>query len=398
MTDTSASSLLSYLPEDAWTVLIEPLDIKDRADSLLRESRDITFDYDTVYDELKNLPMASLSALPVLSPDISFRSNIFDNLGDDTRQKLEKIAQIASSSDLLILFCSTPSEERRFKKLFGWSSHELRDKFQFRHGDIAKGFRCDDIGISFIGYNELFGRTRLKRETRRIASRPIEHYLELKEGDLVVHLGNGIGRYHGLTTMKKGNVEKEYLVLEYSNNALLYVSPEQVDLIQKYIGAADIRPTLDTLGSKRWQNTKDKVTASTAELASELLRLKAIRASRQGFRYSAEDEIFLEFESAFPYEETPDQNTVMDDIKKDLSSEITMDRLVCGDVGFGKTELAMRAAFMVVSGGQQVAVLVPTTVLASQHYHTFSERMADYPVTVDMLSRFKTKKATKGNN
>jgi transcription-repair coupling factor (superfamily II helicase) len=204
---------------------------------------------------------------------------------------------------------------------------------------------------------------------------------------------HGIARFKGLRTITKSNSDKveEYLTLEFADRAVLHVPVSQIDLVQKYIGAGGLRPTLSKLGGKRWSKTKDKVAEAVTDLADELLRIQAARQAEPGIAYPADTAWQREFEASFIYTETEDQLAVIEDIKRDQMRERPMDRLLCGDVGYGKTELAMRAAFKVVEYGRQVAVLVPTTVLAEQHYKTFRERLADYPFTIGCLSRFRSK-------
>jgi len=244
-----------------------------------------------------------------------------------------------------------------------------------------------------IGHHEIFQRHRQRRRIRRHeAGRPLETWTDLRPGELVVHVLHGIGVYRGLQKMRKGDSaqQEEFLTLEFADRAVVHVPTSQIDLVQKYIGAAGRKPQLSTLGGKRWSNTKEKVAESVSELAEMLLRLQAVRSQAVGTAYPGDTQWQREFETAFLYEETEDQLLVATEIREDLGRIRPMDRLICGDVGYGKTELAMRAAFKVVEYGRQVAVLVPTTVLAEQHYETFRERMADYPFALGCLSRFRT--------
>ncbi len=208
----------------------------------------------------------------------------------------------------------------------------------------------------------------------------------------MVHVLHGIAVYRGLHKMRKGEAgqQEEFLTLEFADRAVVHVPTSQIELVQKYIGAGGRRPQLSTIGGKRWSKTKEKVAESVSELAESLLRLQARRTHAEGTAYPGDTQWQREFEAAFLYEETEDQLVVADEIRGDLTGPRPMDRLVCGDVGYGKTELAMRAAFKVVEYGRQVAVLVPTTVLAEQHYETFRERMAEYPFAIGCLSRFRS--------
>ncbi|MBU0716922.1 MAG: transcription-repair coupling factor, partial [Planctomycetes bacterium] len=243
-----------------------------------------------------------------------------------------------------------------------------------------------------VPHHEVFHRQRPRRRLRRLhAGRPIESWMDLKEGSPVVHVTHGIAVYRGLTKMRKGTSkqEEEFLSLEFAKKAMIHVPTSQIDLVQQYIGAGGRKPLLSKLGGKRWGRTKQQVADAIADLAESLLRVQAIREEAKGVAYPDDTEWQREFEASFLYEETEDQLLVAKDIRSDLTRARPMDRLVCGDVGYGKTELAMRAAFKVVEYGRQVAVLVPTTVLAEQHFTTFAERFAGYPFNIACLSRFR---------
>jgi len=220
---------------------------------------------------------------------------------------------------------------------------------------------------------------------------PLDSFVDLDIGDYVVHNEHGIGRFLGLDKIKIGDKPKDHLVIEYDRQEKLFVPVDQMNLVQKYISFQARKPKLYRLGSKEWQNTKNKVRKGIQKLAFELLSLQAMRMSIGGFKYPSDSEWQKEFESTFPYKETLDQMKATQEVKQDMESGKSMDRLLCGDVGYGKTEVAMRAAFKAVLGGKQVAYLVPTTILAEQHYQNFSSRLKNFAVNIEMLSRFKTK-------
>ncbi len=220
---------------------------------------------------------------------------------------------------------------------------------------------------------------------------PINNFVDLDIGDYIVHNQHGIGRFLGVDKIKIGDTLKEHLIVEYDRNEKLYVPIDRMNLIQKYIAFHVKRPKLNRLGTKEWQNTKAKVKKGIEKLALELLSLQAMRLSCPGFTFSRDTEWQKEFEATFPYKETADQLYVTQEVKSDMESAKPMDRLICGDVGYGKTEVAMRAAFKAVMDNKQVSYLVPTTILAQQHYHNFILRLNNFPVNVAMLSRFKTK-------
>jgi transcription-repair coupling factor (superfamily II helicase) len=219
---------------------------------------------------------------------------------------------------------------------------------------------------------------------------PIENFLDINTGDYVVHNQHGIGKFLGLEKIKVQDVYKDHLVIEYDREEKLYVPVDAMHLVQKYIAFQVRRPRLNRLGTKEWQKIKERARKGVQKLAWELLSLEAMRQSVSGFTYSADTEWQKEFEASFPYKETPDQITALLDVKTDLESSKPMDRLLCGDVGYGKTEVAMRAAFKIVMDNKQVCYLVPTTILAEQHYQNFSSRLKIFPINIQMLSRFKT--------
>jgi len=250
--------------------------------------------------------------------------------------------------------------------------------------------------LYLIPHHELFHRFETRRRVRRISadseSEATEAFLDLDVGDYVVHIDHGIARFAGLKTMRRGGITQEYLTLEFAGGATLHVPATQIDLVQKYIGGFEGKPPLSALGGKKWQKQKESVREAVKDLAAELLRVQAARHTQPGIRYPADTPWQHEFEAEFPFEETEDQLAAIEGTKYDMREDQPMDRLICGDVGFGKTEVAVRAAFKAVEYGKQVAILVPTTVLAEQHERTFQQRMADYPFRVESLSRFKTPK------
>ena len=237
---------------------------------------------------------------------------------------------------------------------------------------------------------EIFGVAKQRRPTRRRVTRRDSMLSELKPGDYVVHVEHGIGRFKGTGRTPRDEGDREYLILEYAAGDQLYVPTDHLDRVSPYIAAMDRPPTLTRLGSQEWNRTKERVQRSTQEMAAELLSLYAARELAEGHSFDSDVAWQVELEDAFPHEETPDQRDTIADIKADMERSRPMDRLICGDVGYGKTEVALRAAFKATVEGKQVAVLVPTTVLAQQHYVTFSQRLKAYPVTIEVLSRFRT--------
>ncbi|SHI64163.1 transcription-repair coupling factor [Parasporobacterium paucivorans] len=269
-------------------------------------------------------------------------------------------------------------------------------------GNLHKGFEYPDIKLVIITEKDIFGeKKKRKKKKSTYSGEKITNFSELGTGDYVVHENHGLGIYRGIEKIVTDNVTKDYIKIEYANSGILYILASKLDMIQKYADAsAERKPKLNRLGSVEWTKTKTRVRGAVREIAKDLVRLYAIRKDREGFQYSPDTVWQKEFEEMFPYSETEDQLNAVEDIKRDMESKKIMDRLICGDVGYGKTEVAIRAAFKAVQDGKQVAILVPTTILALQHYNTITDRMKDYPITVQLLSRFKTatnqKKGIKG--
>lgn len=258
-------------------------------------------------------------------------------------------------------------------------------------GNQLKGFEYPDLKLCVISDKEVFGEAKRKisRQNKKGVSK-IKSFTELKLGDYVVHANHGIGLYKGIKQLEVEGIKKDYLELSYDSGDTLYVPVEQLDFVQKYIGSEGKLPKVNKLGGSEWAKTKNKVKKSIADIAEDLMKLYAARATLKGHRYSKDTVWQKQFEDEFPYEETQDQIVAIEDIKKDMESDKPMDRLLCGDVGYGKTEVAIRAAFKAVMDGKQVAFLVPTTILAEQHYNNLVKRFSDFPVKIDMISRFRT--------
>ena len=259
------------------------------------------------------------------------------------------------------------------------------------YGRIAQGFEYPDIKFAVIAESDIFGAEKKKKaKKKKYEGEQIQAFSELKAGDYVVHEDHGIGIYRGVEKIEVNHIAKDYIKIEYGGGGTLYVLPTELSVLQKYASAGSAKPKLNKLGTQEWSNTKTKVRKAVDEVAEDLVQLYASRQAKKGHQFGPDTVWQKEFEELFPYEETEDQLTAIEETKKDMESDRIMDRLICGDVGYGKTEIAVRAAFKAVQEGMQVAVLVPTTILAQQHYNTFCERMHRYPVTVGMLSRFRT--------
>lgn len=259
------------------------------------------------------------------------------------------------------------------------------------HGSVLKGFEYPLLKFVVISETDIFGRQQRKKKKKTYEGQKIQNFSDLKVGDYVVHESHGLGVYKGIEKVAVDRVVKDYIKIEYRDGGNLYVLATGLDVIQKYASSdAAKKPKLNKLGTQEWTKTKSRVKAAVNEIAKDLVELYAIRQQKEGFLFSKDTVWQQEFEEMFPFEETGDQLLAIEATKSDMESPRIMDRLICGDVGYGKTEIAIRAAFKAVQDGKQVAYLVPTTILAQQHYNTFLQRMKDFPVRVEMMSRFRT--------
>ncbi|HYK71554.1 MAG TPA: transcription-repair coupling factor [Pseudoneobacillus sp.] len=266
---------------------------------------------------------------------------------------------------------------------------------QIIQGGLQTGFELPLQKVVVITEEELFNKKSAKKSTRRQKlsnAERIKSYSELKVGDYVVHVNHGIGKYLGIETLSINNIHKDYLHIRYQGSDKLYVPVDQIDLVQKYVGSEGKEPKIYKLGGTDWKRVKKKVESSVQDIADDLIKLYAEREAAVGYAFLPDGDMQREFETAFPYQETEDQLRSIHEIKKDMERPRPMDRLLCGDVGYGKTEVAIRAAFKAIADGKQVAFLVPTTILAQQHFETMRERFQDYPVNIGLLSRFRSRK------
>jgi transcription-repair coupling factor (superfamily II helicase) len=266
---------------------------------------------------------------------------------------------------------------------------------QIAEGGLQTGFELPLQKLVVITEQELFNKKTTKKSNRRQKlsnAERIKSYSELKVGDYVVHVNHGIGKYLGIETLTINGIHKDYLHVRYQGSDKLYVPVDQIDLVQKYVGSEGKEPKIYKLGGTDWKRVKKKVESSVQDIADDLIKLYAEREAARGYAFAPDGDMQREFEMNFPYQETEDQLRSINEIKKDMEKERPMDRLLCGDVGYGKTEVAIRAAFKAIADGKQVALLVPTTILAQQHFETMRERFQDYPINIGLLSRFRTRK------
>jgi transcription-repair coupling factor (superfamily II helicase) len=433
--------LCDYLPEDAWTVLVEVEELREQGKHYLERVVEEAglFSIAGVFQHLLRFPSVTVSSLPSPSVEATchLRVESVERFSGEVGRVRDELDAAAANAVVLIA-CHNEGECKRLGEVLAAGQLAQSNRLRLVTGSVRAGFRLlEGIGstpsLIVLGGHELFHREEVRQiqPRRRVESRAIDSFLDLSEGDLVVHVSHGIARYRGMQVIEKGergasaprlnergadafrskeqgadafrskeqgadaprsptrNVE-EHLILEFAGGVRVYVPTSKIDLVQKYVGGAKTEPELSKYGGTSWQNRKARVQAAVMDLASDMIQLQALREAEAGFAFPNDSDWQAEFEASFPYRETPDQLTSMAEIKGDMQRPRPMDRLICGDVGYGKTELAVRAAFKAIDNGRQVAVLVPTTVLAEQHYRTFSQRLAEYPFTVECLSRFRT--------
>ena len=438
---TALATLLDYLPRETIFVLCEPDSLAVHAESYEQQvPRDDPF-FISWPDLLVDLNRRNFTSIEIFedaengeaNPQSEIANPQFKNL-DAFRPLAERAPepQIAEAQrreffqqlhrwlrqDYTVhVFCNNDGERQRFEEI--WTEHGFgaEETLAIQIGSLARGFICEAAKIVVVTDAEIFGRYKIQRPRRQKNSHAQAarsaldiDFTDLEEGDLVVHLQHGIGRYRGLKMMPVGNsrhvstvnnqesISTECLVIEYApandgeEAPKLYVPVSEAHLVSKYVGAGKSNPPLNQLGGTRWAKAKEQTERAVRDIAAEMLRIQAVRETQAGHPCKPDTQWQREFESAFIYEETRDQITAIAETKADQERAKPMDRLICGDVGFGKTEVAIRAAFKCVMDGKQVAILVPTTVLAQQHFNNFRERMADYPIRVELLSRFRTRR------
>ena len=331
----------------------------------------------------------------VAENDIHFNTSSLEPFHGQLELFTEKIMELLQKKYRIAITLNSASKKRRVKMFLEEKNLVVGENFDQSRivifpDSLAEGFVFDDIKLAVFSDKEVFGNEQKRK--RKIGDFEdgveISSINDLKAGDFVVHENHGIGKYLGVKTLEIQGQHKDYLVLKYAGEDKLYVPTEKIQLVQKYIGSDAGNPKLYKLGSSDWKKVKEKVQKSVEEMAVGLLELYAERETLTGYQFSEDDVWQQEFEDAFPFEETPDQKEAIKKVKSDMESEKPMDRLLCGDVGYGKTEVAVRAAFKAALDSKQTAVLVPTTILAQQHYTTFAERIEDFPVRVGVISRF----------
>jgi transcription-repair coupling factor (superfamily II helicase) len=396
--------LAEAFPEGTWVALVEPNDLREEGKNYLARVADPRglFTPETALARLVKFPSVTLSTIAASSLETTCHlrvESVERFSGELTKVKAE--LDSASGGDHVLIACHNAAEVERLGEVFADTEIARTGRLLLTVGRIRAGFHMVDARTLVIGDHELFARPDVRRPVtrRRYESRAIDSFLDLNEGDLVVHVSHGIARYRGLHVVDREGPHdhaEETLLLEFAEGTKLYVPIAKIDLVQKYVGGGRGEPALSKIGTSGWEKRKSRVAEAVIDLAAELIDIQAARASQPGIAYPAEDSHWMaEFEAAFPYEETPDQLTAIEAVKQDMAKPRPMDRLVCGDVGYGKTEVAMRAAFKAVDAGKQVAVLVPTTILAEQHHRSFTTRMAEFPFVIEVINRFRPKSEVK---
>ncbi len=426
---TFTGSMLSYIDKEDIVIFDEParisevaetirFELEDNIKTLIEKEVDIDPDkeyilsYEKIVSKITANPVMSMSTLSRVCPDYRAKSNLnltartlqnyggnIDFLYDDItawQKGKYNIFILGGSSQRAKKLCEA-LDDKGFKATYYSSFDEIGDTMgtiSVVKGSVNKGFEYPLINTVVVSDREIFASEKKKRKVKRDAdTAKIKNPVDITPGDFVVHNVHGIGKYLGMKRLEVEGITRDYFKIEYRGNDFLYIPVDQLDLINKYIGAGEGKSVrVNKLGGAEWAATKAKVRQSVAEMAHKLIELYAARSVAEGVKFDPDSSWQRDFEADFVYEETEDQLRAIEEIKKDMESGSPMDRLLCGDVGFGKTEVAMRAAFKAVDSGYQVAYLVPTTILAQQHYTNFVQRMKKFPINVRMLSRFSTKK------
>ncbi|MCE9527777.1 MAG: transcription-repair coupling factor [Planctomycetales bacterium] len=396
--------LADYLPANSWFLLMEPSKIQEEGRNYLQrvEKHEQFHSVAGVFSQCSRFAVATAGAILEGTAGHTCHLPIesVERFSGDIGKVKDELDRLGEGQEVFVV-AQTEAEIERLKEILMTTRLAAAGRLSFPLGTLREGFRLrgkewdagqagslPHDGIVIITGGELFHRGELRRLPRRRLGKAIDSFLDLREGDLVVHLAHGIGRYRGLRLIEKQGQAEEHLEIEFDGGTKIFVPAVKIDLVQKYIGGSKTRPSLAKIGGKSWLKQKQAAEVAVRDLAVEMLDMQAIRASRPGITFGPDTDWQREFDRSFPYTETPDQLTAISAIKKDMQYPRPMDRLLCGDVGFGKTEVAMRAAFKAVDNGHQVAVLVPTTILAEQHFHSFRERMAEFPFDIAKLSRF----------
>ncbi|MBM7573154.1 transcription-repair coupling factor [Aquibacillus albus] len=419
------SSLLDYLPKDGLVILDEMSRIHETASRLDEEEAEwyqsvleakqmvrnlsISYDWHDVWTKMEQ-PRIYLSVfmrhIPNTNPQniVNMSCRAMQQFHGQMNLLQSEMGRWKKAEDSIIIFAPDGSRAEKIQSVLedydmpaviGDQNTSLpTSRPTIIIGNVSSGFELPMHKLAILTESELFKTktVRPKRRQKISNAERIKSYQELKVGDYVVHENHGISKYLGIETLEVNGLHKDFMVLKYSGDDKLFVPIDQIDLVQKYVGSEGKEPKLYKLGGSEWKKVKRKVQSSVEDIADDLIKLYAEREAAKGYAFAEDTLMQQEFEDAFPYQETEDQIRCIEEIKKDMESSRPMDRLLCGDVGYGKTEVAIRAAFKAIADGKQVAILVPTTILAQQHYETIRERFQDFPINIGLLSRFRTRK------
>ncbi len=420
-------TILSYLPKDSFLIVDEPSRVLDTAAQLQKEEAEwltgriaegefmANLTLSRSYDEIvtqKQRQIVYLSLFlrqtPKTQPQniVNLNCRTMQNFHGQMNVLKSELARWKKAQNQIVFVAADMERAKRLERVlhdYEMEADLLTEQVEtvppgrptIIIGNLQTGYELPLNRFVVITEGEVF--TAKQRKARKVQqtmtnAERIKNYLELKPGDYVVHINHGIGKYLGIETKEILGIHKDYLHIRYAGGDSLFVPIEQIDHVQKYVASEEAEPKIYSLGGSEWKRVKTKVQSSVKDIAEDLIKLYAAREAAVGHAFSEDTVEQREFEAMFPYQETPDQLRAISEVKKDMERRQPMDRLVCGDVGYGKTEVAIRAAFKAVMDGKQVAVLVPTTILAQQHFETFRERFADYPIRVEVLSRFRSRK------
>jgi len=425
----NTATVFDYLPKDSTLCLVNEVkhaaenfwkEIEDRYEQRRHDPQrpilppgDVYLRHNELFEQFKQYPQVEVQSFKIEGQVGTFN---FDsetppvvNVDAKAANPAEKLANFIENFDGKILIAAESTGRREtlldLLRSANLTAQPVADWFAFLKSPhklaitispLEQGLLLSDGSIAVISESQIYGEQVLQQRRRKAKQRDpdliIKNLVELEEGSPVVHEDHGVGRYRGLTKLKVGDIEQEFLTLEYAGGDKLYVPVVSLHLISRYTGASPEAAPLHKLGSTQWEKAKRKARERARDVAAELLDIYARREARSGHSYQFDQEAYRIFASSFPFEETPDQQDAIAGVLSDLKNDKPMDRLVCGDVGFGKTEVAMRAAFVAVQDGKQVAMLVPTTLLAQQHYENFKDRFSDLAINIESLSRFRSKK------
>lgn len=421
-------TLLDYMPEDGAVFVDEVSRVQEMAESLEREEADwqttMLAQGATVSDIFMSKSWGSilqdtlapkvylslfLRHVPSTNPKnlVNIQSKTMQNFHGQLHLLKSEVTRWKEADYSISFVCAGEDRAERMKSVLEDYEIEavivsnkqppVKGQAQIVVGHLMTGFELPLQRLIVITEEEVFtAKTRKPKRKQKLSNAErIKSYSELKVGDWVVHVNHGIGKYLGIDTLKVGDIHKDYMHISYAGNDKLYVPVEQIDQVQKYVGSEEKDPKLYALGGSDWKKVKKKVRSSVQDIAGDLIKLYAEREQSKGFAFTKDGPEQQEFEASFPYQETADQIQAIEEIKQDMEKERPMDRLLCGDVGYGKTEVALRAAFKAIMDGKQAAILVPTTILAQQHYETIRERFQDFAINIGLLNRFRTKKEQK---